>query len=295
MRTAPYVIITACRNEALYIGDLIRIVAAQTVRPLKWLIVDDNSSDKTFELAEAAAREHDFIEVRRAGSNRDRSFSSQVFAQQEGYDALRNLTFDFVAFLDADIQLPPDYYEKVLANFSRDESLAVAGGLVVDKVGDRECRSRSRSVNHHVPGGVQCFRRRWYDEIGGYAPIPGGGQDTVAEIMCLMRGGQVRSFLDIIAYHLRPSESNASNPFQAGVRWGKTCYNLGYHPLFFGLNTMTRFFGQPSISLAAGNVYSFFTATLRSEKRPVSPEFVKFVRQLQLRKLRAAVLFNQRN
>ena len=289
-----YVIITACKNEAAYICDLIKTVVNQTVRPAKWVIIDDNSSDKTFELAQDASRGYNFIDVRRANSNRTRSFSSQVYAQQEGYGALSNPAFDFVAFLDADIQLPPDYYERVLSNFSRDESLAVAGGLVVDKAGDTVCRGRSKSVNHHVPGGVQCFRGRAYEEIGGYAPMDGGGQDTVAEIMCMMRGGQVRSFLDIVAYHLRPSEGNARNHFQAGMRWGRMCYNLGYHPLYYALNTAMRFTGQPSIKLAAGQVYSFFGATLRARQRPVSPEFVRFIRQLQLRKLRAAISFNQR-
>ena len=294
MIIADYVIITACKNEALYICDLIETIANQTVRPTKWVIIDDNSSDQTFELAQNAGNKYDFIEVLRANSNRSRSFSSQVFAQQEAYGALKDLVFDFVAFLDADIQLSPDYYEKVLSKFSNCQSLAIAGGLLVDKVGDTECHSRSRSVSHHVPGGIQCFRRRCYEEIGGYAPIPGGGQDTVAEIMCMMRGGQVQSFLNIVALHLRPSERNASNYFQAGIRWGRMCYNLGYHPLYYGLNTMMRFISRPSISLAAGHVYSFLAATLQAKERPVSPEFVKFFRQLQLRKLRAAISFNQR-
>jgi glycosyltransferase involved in cell wall biosynthesis len=291
--TAPYVIVTACKNEAAYIGDLIGTVARQTLRPVKWVIVDDNSSDQTCELAQSAGREYDFIEVRRAGSNRPRSFSSQVFAQQEGYEALRNLAFDFVAFLDADIRLPFDYYEKVLSCFSHNESLAVAGGLVVDKMGDTECRSRSKSVNHHVPGGVQCFRRRCYEEIGGYTPIAGGGQDTVAEIMCMMRGGQVRSFLDIVAYHLRPTQSNAHNLFQEGMRWGQMRYNLGYHPLYYGLTTTMRFIKRPSIKLAAGQFYAFLRATVLAKQRSVSPEFVKFIRQLQLHNLRSAILFDQ--
>jgi glycosyltransferase involved in cell wall biosynthesis len=292
MRTAPYVIITACKNEAVYICDLIRSVANQTARPTKWVIVDDNSSDTTFDLAHNVSKEYDFIDVRRTNSDRPRSFSSQVFAQQEGYESLRNLTFEFVAFLDADIQLPLDYYERILPCFSKDESLAVAGGLVVDKMGNAVCHSRSKSVNHHVPGGVQCFRRRCYEEIGGYAPFNGGGQDTVAEIMCMMRGGKVRSFLDIIAYHQRPSEINVQNYFLAGKRWGRMCYNLGYHPLYYGLNTAMRFISRPSISLVAGHIYAFVSATIRAEARPVSPEFVKFVRQLQLHKLWTAIKFN---
>ncbi len=293
MSTAPYVIITACKNEALFINDLVKTIAAQTVRPVKWLIIDDNSSDATYELAKKVSYEIDFIEVRKANSKRDRSFSSQVYAQQEGYAVTRDFAFDFVAFLDADIQLPPDYYEKCLAYFAKDAKLAIVGGLVVDKIGDTVCRARSKSVNHHVPGGVQCFRRRSYEEVGGYLPIEGGGQDTVAEIMCMMRGGKVQSVLDIEALHLRPSEG--SNHYLAGTRWGRMCYNLGYHPLYY-VATMKRAFRQQTFHQARGRgrFTRFWLPPFKRKHRPVPPEFVKFIRQLQLRKLRSAISFNHR-
>lgn len=294
MRHCPYAIITACKNEGQYISELIRNVTHQTMRPVKWVIIDDDSSDNTYELARNAAKEFDFIEVHRTRGSRRRSFSSQVFAQQLGYEILGQLAFDFIAFLDADIQLPHDYYERILANFLSEESLAVAGGLVVDKGEETVGRVRSKSVNHHVPGGVQCFRRRYYDEIGGYQPIEGGGQDTVAEIMCMMRGGQVRSFLDTIVYHLRPSEANPHEHFQQGQRWGRMCYNLGYHPVYYALNIFTRFLSRPLVRLAAGQAYAFLSASLQAKTRPVSNDFVKFIRQLQMRKLRAAITFNQR-
>ena len=294
MNIGSYVLITACRNESEYIEDLIRCVAAQTVRPMKWVIVDDSSSDHTYELAQKAGNGHAFIEVRRAVSNRPRSFSSQVFAQQEAYECLKDLSFNFVAFLDADIRLPRDYYEKILDRFLDDSSLAVAGGLVVDQSGHGASRLRSRSVSHHVPGGIQCFQRRYYEEIGGYAPIEGGGQDTVAEIECMMQGGQVRSFLDITVHHLRPSEGSVANHFAAGIRWGRMCYNLGYHPLYYWLNSLVRLANQPSARLVAGQVYAFTSATLQGKSRPVSPEFIRYFRRLQLSKLRGVFFPGQR-
>ncbi|MGA3006748.1 MAG: glycosyltransferase family A protein [Opitutaceae bacterium] len=285
MNIRSYVLVTACRNESLFIRELIATIAKQSVRPKKWVIIDDNSSDSTFELAQAAGQPYDFIDVRRANSNRSRSFSSQVYAQQEGYEVLRPESFEFVGFLDADIQLPSDYYQNILSRFLADASLAIAGGLVVDKQGGTTSSHRLKSADHHVAGGVQLFRRPCYDEINGYAPIEGGGQDTVAETMCMMRGWKVRSFADMVAYHLRPSEGDARTHFRAGVRWGHMCYNLGYHPFFYGANTLMRFFGRPSIRLASGQIYGFFQASLRGKARPVSPEFVKFVRQRQLQKL----------
>jgi biofilm PGA synthesis N-glycosyltransferase PgaC len=293
MNNRPYTLVTACRNEALFINGLVTTIANQTARPKKWVIIDDNSSDNTFALAQNAANQYDFIDVRRANSNRTRSFSSQVYAQQEGYEALRGTSFEFIGFLDADIQLPSDYYEKILASLLGDELLAIAGGLVVDKHGGSVSRLRLKSVDHHVPGGVQFFRRRCYEDIDGYAPIEGGGQDTVAETMCMMRGWRVRSFADIVAYHLRPSEGDPHTHFRAGIRWGKMCYNLGYHPLYYGANTIMRFLSRPSIRLAGGQAYGFCNASIQAKARPVSPEFVKFVRRRQLQKFWKLVFLNR--
>lgn len=280
-----YALVTACRNEAAFIRDLVSTVVRQTVPPKRWVIIDDNSSDATFELAQTSSRQFPFIDVRRANFGRDRSFSSQVYAQQEGYAALRELDFEFIGFLDADIRLSPDYYEKVLSRLSNDPSLAVAGGLLVDKQGNSFGRQRQKSLSHHVPGGVQFFRRQCYDEIKGYTPIEGGGQDTVAETFCLMRGWKVQSFADIVVYHLRPSEGAPHAHFRAGVRWGEMCYALGYHPLYYGLNTLMRFLVRPSVRLASGQTYGFCRACFHGKDRPVSAEFVEFVRRRQLKKL----------
>jgi glycosyltransferase involved in cell wall biosynthesis len=290
MSTARYAIVTAGKNEAAYLPGLIKAMAAQTVAPVKWVVVDDNSTDATYALAQAAAREHSFMEVRQAGGGGGRSFSSQVFAQQEGYRALRDLDVEFVGFLDADIELPPDYYEKIIGFFRADASLAIAGGLVVDKFGESLSRQRATSADHHVPGGVQLFRKDCYDQIGGYAPIEGGGQDTVVEIQCLMRGWKVQTFLNIEAIHLRPTDGDPRTRYRSGVRWGQMCYNLGYSPFYYHANTLSRFLVYRSIKLAAGQTYSFLRASFAGRPRPVSPEFVRYLRRLQMKKLKEKLL-----
>jgi len=51
-----YVIITPARNEGQYLQKTIDSVAAQTVRPQKWIIVNDGSTDQTPLLIGAAAK-----------------------------------------------------------------------------------------------------------------------------------------------------------------------------------------------------------------------------------------------
>ena len=56
-----YIVVTAARNEAAYIENTITSLTAQTVKPMKWIIVNDGSSDDTGKIADRAAAEHDWI------------------------------------------------------------------------------------------------------------------------------------------------------------------------------------------------------------------------------------------
>ncbi len=60
---SDYVVITPVRNEAERFPRTIASMLAQTRRPARWVIVDDGSTDGTGQLAEDAAREHDWIRV----------------------------------------------------------------------------------------------------------------------------------------------------------------------------------------------------------------------------------------
>jgi glycosyltransferase involved in cell wall biosynthesis len=42
-----YALISPCRNEAAYMRQTLDSVIGQTVRPAKWVIVDDGSTDET--------------------------------------------------------------------------------------------------------------------------------------------------------------------------------------------------------------------------------------------------------
>ena len=58
-----YLLISPCRNEADFMRQTLDTVVAQSVRPARWVIVDDGSTDATPSiLAEYAAR-HGWITV----------------------------------------------------------------------------------------------------------------------------------------------------------------------------------------------------------------------------------------
>src|SRR2546429_3951207 len=97
-----YVLITPARNEAQFIELTIRSVVAQTVRPLKWIIVSDGSTDGTDNIVSKYAAEHPWIELVRVPERRERHFAGKVLAFNAGYAKLRKLNYDAIGSLDGD-------------------------------------------------------------------------------------------------------------------------------------------------------------------------------------------------
>ena len=73
--------------------------------------------------------------------------------------------FDFVGFLDADITFHTGYYEELLAIFLANPRLGVAAGDVLERRSGRFQR-RFGNTEDDVPGAIQFFRRRCYEDIG---------------------------------------------------------------------------------------------------------------------------------
>ena len=289
MKNDRYLLISSCRNEGPYIDGLIDAIAAQTVRPARWVIVDDGSTDDTYARCAARAEELAFVEAVEMPGGRQRDFSSKVFALREACERVKGTDLDFIGFIDADIRVEPFYYERLMSLMASDSHLGLGGGTVLERSNGAVVNTRKGSEDFHVPGGVQFFRRACFEQIGGYTPIDAGGEDTIAEVTAMMHGWRVRTFRELTAWHLRPEGVGSANVVARGMRWGRRFYLLGYHPLFYFFHCARRAVWRPVVIDAACRILGFVLAAAKGETRPVSNEFVRFQRRLQMRRLRKAL------
>src|SRR6266849_7613100 len=109
-----YVLITPARNEAEFIEQTLMSVVAQTVRPAKWVIVSDGSTDGTDEIVSKYAAEHAWIELVRMPERRQRHFAGKVHAFNAGWERVKHLSYAVIGSLDADISFEKDYFEFIL-------------------------------------------------------------------------------------------------------------------------------------------------------------------------------------
>jgi len=285
-----YVLITACRNEAAYIDRLVDMIASQTFPPLRWVIVDDGSTDDTSERITIRSRDLPFLKQAKMPAGRSRDFSSKVYALQHGCELVKNLSFEYIGILDADLRFSDGYYQLLMERFEADPRLGLCGGAVIDQHAHRTDNIRAGSEDFHVAGGVHFFRRQCFEQVGGYTPVEVGGEDVIAEMTAMMLGWRVRSFPEIEVMHLRPEGFGGAGVLQRGMKWGRRFYLLGYHPLYYFAHCVRRMGKKPMIIGSICQLLGFVVAGLKGETRPVSEEFVRFQRKLQISRLRRILI-----
>ena len=104
-------------------------VVAQSLRPTRWVIVDDGSTDATPRiLAEYAAR-HDWIKIVTRSDRGHRAVGPGVVdAFYSGYETIAPEDYDYLCKLDLDLRLPPRYFELLIARMQADLNLATCSG-----------------------------------------------------------------------------------------------------------------------------------------------------------------------
>lgn len=283
-----YVLITAARNEAVYIVRTIESVLSQTVPPVKWVIVSDGSNDGTDDIVKHYASQHDFIDFqRRDVDNNKADFASKVFALQHGYLRLQNENYDFIGILDADVSFGPSYYQNILKQFANNPRLGIGGGFVHENYKGYFLSRQSNTVDS-VAGAIQLFRRECYEAIGGITPSRVGGEDWIAEIYARMNGWGVKAFPEFVVYHHKSSTSTRGL-VRESLRQGIMDYAVGSHPLFEIVKCIRRIKQRPFFVCSFLRMCGYAQSWLQGKERAITPEAMAFLKREQLIRIRTQV------
>ena len=286
-RRLSYVLITPAHNEEALIATVIGSVVSQTVPPLKWVIVDDRSTDSTAAIVKKYLPNHKWMELVQIPYGQDRSFSAKVRAFNVGYERVKDLQYDVIGNLDADVSFEPTYLEFLLGKFAEDSTLGVAGTIF--KEDGYSSERDSFEGQNHVAGGCQLFRKKCFDQIGGFKANKAGGVDWMAVTTARMMGWKTRAFREMFFFHHRHLGTAELSIVPALFTYGERDYYLGGHPVWELFRVGYKMMKTPYIigGLSLGMGYA--SAMLRRIDRPVSNELMAFHRKEQMRKLRNIV------
>ncbi len=187
--------------------------------------------------------------------------------------------------MDSDLSFDADYFEFLLTKFEEDSSLGVAGTIFREE--GYSSAIDSFEGHTHVAGGCQLFRRRCFEEIGGYIPNRAGGIDWIAVTTARMMGWTTRSFREKSFFHYRSLGTAERSLLASTFSYGEKDYYLGGHPLWELFRVAYRATKKPYLLGGAALYSGYLSAFLRQMRRPVSEELMRFHRKEQMLKLKA--------
>jgi len=252
-------------------------IEGQRVKPVVWLIVDDGSTDGSWEWLQHAAASRPWLVVERAPEKSSEYLGAHVarikgWAMNQALEKAetRGTPADFVGIVDADIQLPPEHYRELLRRFAADASLGIASSIVVSQ-GERGATLDRFQREDSARGGTQIFRVGCFHAIGGLPPWP--GFDGAANVKARARGWTTRCFFEIVAVQMR--ETAARFGHRAGyARKGRYAWFLGVHPLMALARGVAYSLARPH-SAGYHFLNAYFSEAVNNKPRCPDPEVRK--------------------
>lgn len=265
-RRERWVVVTPAHNEADRLPLLASSLAEQSTGSiLRWIVVDDGSTDGTAVVTEGLEVGAPITVIRRtrkgglgSGSPFGAFRDGAVRAWEMEPGATR------VAKIDADVVLSSGFMDAI--EKASTAEVGIVGGLLVN---DRERLD-------HVRGALRAYSRHAWDLVSMQIP-PVLGWDVMDEQLIQSAGMGVTVVAKASARVTRrtgSSEGLLRGRFRAGIvsRW------TGYHPFYFALRLLRYILRAPYLSGAAAMAWGYLVAgkspfpedlrrRLRSEQR----------------------------
>ena len=259
-------------------------VIAQSVRPQKWIIVDDGSSDDSPAILAEYASAHDWIEViTRADRGRRAVGSGVMDAFYAGFETIDIDDYDFICKLDLDLKLPQRYFETLLQKMHSDPRLGTCSGKAyIHKNGDLVSE---RHGDETSIGASKFYRVACYREIGGFTrEIMWDGIDCH---QCRMHGWKACSFdePELRFEHLRPMGSSQQSILNGRIRHGHGQYFMGTGLLWMLATAVYRIPEKPYVIGGLFILYGWIRSRLLNLPRYEAEGFREFLRRYHRRAL----------
>jgi glycosyltransferase involved in cell wall biosynthesis len=281
-RTGRYIIITAMRNEIKTIEKSINSVLLQTVLPKIWIILDDGSNDGSSDIVTKYTEAHDWI-IRVPIADRGFDFVGQGVADllNYGFDITKDIDVEYIAKLDADIDLPTHYFATLLDEMDANPLLGIVSGhpyvINNDKI------MLERHSDYFPSGTARLYRNSYLKLITPF--VSSVGWDTVDILRMQILGYDTKVLHDIQLHHMRRMGTRRGY-FDGMIRDGRNNYITGYSPLFFFLRSVYNARYYPFVLRTLCMLYGYSQAYINKLPRAVTEEEHFFHLNLQKNRIK---------
>ncbi|WP_116787067.1 glycosyltransferase [Flavobacterium psychrotrophum] len=276
-----YYTIIPAHNEEAFMGVTLESLAAQTILPAKAVVVNDNSTDRTAAIVQEFAAKYPWISLVNKDSQAIHLPGSKVIqAFNAGY-ATVDEEYDIIVKLDADLILPPDYFETVLDAFKADEKVGMAGGFAyIEKNGNWVIENLTDK--DHIRGAFKAYRKDLFKQMGGLRTAM--GWDTADELIAKFYDWKVVTIERLKVKHLKPTGANYNKA--ARYKQGEAFYTLGYGFVITAIAGAKLAMRKKKPLLFVDYINGFLKAKREGKALLVSAEQAKFIRKYRWKKMK---------
>ncbi len=277
-----YVVVIPAYNEEAYIEKTLTSLASQTKLPAEVIVVNDNSTDCTEQIVQNFANNHNWIKViTKQSENIHLPGSKVIEAFNFGFQQISpDLEYDLIVKLDADLILPDNYFEAIIAVFIQDPQTGMAGGFAyVEKNG--RWILENLTDKDHIRGAFKAYRKVCFEQIGGLRSAM--GWDTVDELLCRYYSWKVVTIEDLKIKHLKTT--GVLYDQKARYKQGEAFYRLHYGFVITLIAALKLAFKKKKPLLCMDYLTGFFKA--KKERKPflVNKEQGRYIRHYRWKKI----------
>ncbi len=269
-----YSIILPVHNEEKYISDCLTSIVNQSYLPQEVVVVNDNSTDGSAEIIQKFINKYSFFRTLKSGNNSTshEPGSKIVNAFYKGFETLQP-NWDVIVKLDADVILPPHYFEEIIQTFESDPKIGIAGGIamveengnwVYEKIGNKK----------QVRGPFKSYSKSCFEKIGGLKKSI--GWDTVDELLAKYHGFEIK-VLPHLEVKLQKPTGNDYKKIH-GERTGQAFYKMDYGWLISLIAILKQSWNKKSIPLFFSISKGYWKSALNSDSKIVTKEEGAFIR-----------------
>jgi glycosyltransferase involved in cell wall biosynthesis len=234
------------KNEEKNLNDVIESIINQTVRPALWLIIDDGSTDNSPKIIQNYVSKCEWIKtVQLPPHPRDLTFHIS-YVYKSGFDFIiknceeNKIEYNFIASIDSDTVLEPEYFEKILKKFESNNKLGIAsGGLYHEIKGELKLFTKFENF----PSGTgRVWSKKCFFDTGGFSLEPSA--DSISNVKATLRGWEIQRFNEIQMVEKRLT-SSAEGLWNGYKYNGYMAYYLNKNPLLVLLTSFQRTLMKP--------------------------------------------------
>ena len=275
-----YVVIIPAYNEEEFVGRTLESLCNQTLIPSHLIVVDDGSSDATPKIVNQYAKKYAWIHLVQKEKSERSVGSKVVLAFNAGYESLpSDLDYEFIVKLDADLELPPDYFERVANLFNKYPDCGICGGYCVIPKDGKWIREKTAPM--HIRGAFKSIRRKAFEQIGGFQPVM--GWDGIDQIKLLFNGWKI-GLIDSHVKHFRPT-GQASNLETLYFKWGEISFSKGCDFLLASMSGISLMRRTKKMASLFSYMKGFFYAKKTNKEKVLSKEEQLFFRKFQYKRI----------